>query len=244
MSKELTIPKAELEAALMLTKLMTRICNIFQHDINQTLLFSDAKIILCWLNKLPEKWTPYVNNRVRKITELASPKQWFYVNTKENPADLATRGLSADIFLNQNAKFWFQGPNFLRDEEELEQHMSCCSHTSLASSFTAVAREATTNEYKVISRFSSYNRLISTFARIFLMLRKGSNSAPTLTSTDARSKALTYVTKVVQRRYFKTEIEALQSSKNLKKGPLRLLLPFCDSEGILRVRPTHECAIL
>ena len=45
------------------------------------------------------------------INEGSDPSQWFYVNSKENPADYSSRGMEAN---NVNAmKMWFEGPSFL-----------------------------------------------------------------------------------------------------------------------------------
>jgi len=50
-----------------------------------------------------------------EIQAWSSSKQWKYVPTKENPADLATRGMAASQLAN--FEIWWQGPKFLREVE-------------------------------------------------------------------------------------------------------------------------------
>ena len=45
------------------------------------------------------------------VTMPPPPDQWCYVDTKENPADNASRGLGANELIRSNR--WWNGPNFL-----------------------------------------------------------------------------------------------------------------------------------
>lgn len=51
-------------------------------------------------------------NRVAAIQELMPPGQWRYVSTLENPADLATRGISPSDL--ENSQLWWTGSSWLR----------------------------------------------------------------------------------------------------------------------------------
>ena len=53
----------------------------------------------------------FVANRVQQIRDQTSTEQWKYVESQENPADDASRGLTAREFLN--SKRWLHGPAFL-----------------------------------------------------------------------------------------------------------------------------------
>ena len=117
--KQLTIPKLELEAALLLAKLMNRLQTLFKKNFRRVICFSDAQVVLSWLNRPPENWTPFVSNRVRKITDFIPACNWFFVGTKENPADLATRGITVESFIGAVGKFWLNGPAFMQCDEEL-----------------------------------------------------------------------------------------------------------------------------
>ena len=57
-----------------------------------------------------------VANRVQTIRNLSDPSQWKYVDTKENPADDASRGLDAQALSEQQR--WLRGPRFLWQPEK------------------------------------------------------------------------------------------------------------------------------
>ena len=70
----------------------------------------DSRVVLGYLNSEALKFHIFVANRIQKMRHLTDPKQWHYVPTESNPADYASRGLSAQKIINTD---WFEGPPFL-----------------------------------------------------------------------------------------------------------------------------------
>lgn len=58
-------------------------------------LYCDSKVVLSWINTEPSLLQQYVANRVVKILESSATMDWRYINTKHNPADVASRGMQA-----------------------------------------------------------------------------------------------------------------------------------------------------
>ena len=54
----------------------------------------------------------FVANRVQLIQEVTSADQWRHVDTELNPADDASRGLSASEFIRS---WWTLGPEFFME---------------------------------------------------------------------------------------------------------------------------------
>ena len=108
--KTLTVPKLELQAALLAARLSNEIHSALTTTIEKTYLWADSTTVLQWLNSL-DKQPIFVANRVSEILELTTVDQWNYIATSENPADAGTRGLSADAL---KVSSWFNGPEFLR----------------------------------------------------------------------------------------------------------------------------------
>lgn len=67
--KRLTIPRLELSAAVMMTKLMAHCYKIGQYQTAQCYLWTDSSIVNTWLNNHPSKWKEFVHNRVCFIQE-------------------------------------------------------------------------------------------------------------------------------------------------------------------------------
>ena len=109
--QQLTIPRQELVSAHMA-------CNLV-HNVKQALEgfpvsdvhgWLDSTVALHWL-KGGGDYKQFVRNRVQKIIEKAYI-HWRYVNTKENPADLGSRGGS----VNESTQLWLKGPEWLSKE--------------------------------------------------------------------------------------------------------------------------------
>ena len=79
--------------------------------INKEYFWTDSKAVLGYINNNSKKIKIFVANRIQFIRENADPKQWFYVPTKENPADDSSRGVR-DVH-SEKTKRWFEGPRFL-----------------------------------------------------------------------------------------------------------------------------------
>ena len=80
--------------------------------INRTILWVDALTILQWLNStnvLPQ----FIKNRISEIKSMTNLTIRF-VQGSDNPADIATRGMSADLLRSE--KKWWKGPEWLCHE--------------------------------------------------------------------------------------------------------------------------------
>ena len=64
-------------------------------------------IVLGWISS-SQFAKQYVRQRVEKIRNLIPNAICHYVPTADNPADLLSRGMSANEYLN--FKVWFHGP--------------------------------------------------------------------------------------------------------------------------------------
>ncbi|XP_070576393.1 uncharacterized protein [Ptychodera flava] len=129
--KELTLPQLELMAALVGSRLIKFLCNAFTDKlrIQQCILWSDSEIVLHWLNS-DKKLPVFIANRVKEIRGISFTAK--YCPTKENPADLLTRGISARNL--ETNKLWWNGPSWLHhgDWPISELFDSAVHHVSLS----------------------------------------------------------------------------------------------------------------
>ena len=54
---------------------------------------TDSMVALHWVKGQSSRWKPFVANRVAEIQSTWDPECRGYCTSKENPADLLTRGL-------------------------------------------------------------------------------------------------------------------------------------------------------
>ena len=106
--KELKLPRLELTAAVLCVEVAEMIRQELDLKKEQFFCWSDSEITLWWLKKDPAHLIPFVANRVEKII----PHQYCfsYINTKENPADMCSRGCTVKEL---SGRFWKHGPSFL-----------------------------------------------------------------------------------------------------------------------------------
>ena len=94
--KLMTVPKLELQTALLTAQLKNETVRALTVTVNQVFKWTDSTTDLQWINS-NEKPPIFVASRVCEILEFTSVDQWNHVATKDNTADVGTRGMSAKI---------------------------------------------------------------------------------------------------------------------------------------------------
>ena len=124
--KELSIPRLELLACLILVKLMNTVKNalISQVSIQKWNLWSDSMTALYWIRNKGE-WKQFVPHRVNEIFKLSNKNDWRHCPSEQNPADIGSRGLLA-IDLKSD-ELWWEGPKWL-----IEPEKQCPANNSIA----------------------------------------------------------------------------------------------------------------
>jgi hypothetical protein len=97
--KSVTIPRLELSAAVLATKLDKAIRKEIHIPINDSFFRTDSTYILSYISNGDKRFYTFVTNRVSTIHDASSPSQWNYVDTKSNPADDASRALEIEDLL-------------------------------------------------------------------------------------------------------------------------------------------------
>ena len=109
--KPITVPRLELSAALLSVKVGLLLDHEIEYENLEHIYWTDSKVVLGYLSNEARRFHVFVANRVQQIKDHTKISQWRYVDTKENPADLASRGVSAKEL--SSTHMWFKGPEFL-----------------------------------------------------------------------------------------------------------------------------------
>ena len=108
--KQVTIPKMELAAATISARMSQFLQKELSHpDVKE--FWTDSKIVLGYVNNEAKRFHVFVANRVQQIRDVTDPGSWLYVDTNINPADEASRGVTAQHLLGESR--WLSGPEFL-----------------------------------------------------------------------------------------------------------------------------------
>ena len=76
-------------------------------DFDNTYIWSDSEVALQWVVNNRSNIL-YVKNKVQEVINTDPDCHYHHLATKDNPADLLTRGLTYDRFVNDDS--WFHGP--------------------------------------------------------------------------------------------------------------------------------------
>ena len=113
--KQTTIPHLELTAAVLSVKVDKMLRKELSLHLEDSCFWTDSQTVLKYIGNNTKQFHTFVANRVASIREATHVVQWRYISSKNNPADEASRGLTADNFLA--CKRWIEGPDFLQKSE-------------------------------------------------------------------------------------------------------------------------------
>ncbi|XP_064488518.1 uncharacterized protein LOC135400618 [Ornithodoros turicata] len=113
--KQLTLPRLELMASLVASRLFQYIGGNLKLEVSGVHFWTDSMITLHWIQGDAARWKPFVRNRVTEIQKNSDSHPWHYCPSKENPADLMTRGISAQRLIE--SQLWWKGPPWIVSDE-------------------------------------------------------------------------------------------------------------------------------
>ena len=114
--KPVTIPRLELTAAVLAVRMDKMLKAELQLQVENSFFWTDSTSVLKYIRNEDKRFHTFVANRVTAIRDATDVSQWKYVNTKDNPADDASRGRKVDDLVTGSR--WIEGPSFLWKPEE------------------------------------------------------------------------------------------------------------------------------
>ena len=112
--KLITIPRLELLGAVVGVEAATTVKAELGIEFSEVHFWTDSTTVLHWVTNPDLQLKAFVANRVAKVIEGSKElcATWNYVPTKENPADIGSRGLRPSD--TEGIKPWLEGPPWLR----------------------------------------------------------------------------------------------------------------------------------
>lgn len=249
--KQISIPRLELLGALLLARLYSSIVKVLSNYEISFHAWTDSKVVLSWLATHPRKWKQFVANRTSEILETIPYKQWNYVSSKDNPADVASRGIAPHKLLT--CSLWWHGPTFLSTDHSIQQCKTLeectdsdgvLSELKVKSLFNAASMVSNDTVELLFEKFSSLSKIVNIISyciRFFCRCRNVHRDGTfpyqiSYLCSNERQDALKGILRWVQNVYFQDEIRDLKSNMSINsKSSISSLCPFLDEQGILRV---------
>ncbi|GBM48217.1 hypothetical protein AVEN_72489-1 [Araneus ventricosus] len=214
-------------------------------SFHSIVLWTDPTIVLAWIQKDPSVLKPFVRNRVSAIQNLTEVSAWKHVPSKENPADIISRGIDPEKI--QDCNLWWFGLSFLQDHSVVSPCF--CSDINDNELYQREFKKAPTDPVclvvqgqevlPIINNCSSFTRLQRVIGWCVRFVRNAKNSLQPnkgyLISPEL-FKSLICLVKNVQVNCFAQEIQCLKRGQQLpNSSSLINLYPFLDEQDILRV---------
>ena len=246
-----SIPRFELTAGAAAAEFYNKYRQEVQNDPKEIYFWTDSECFLKQLRNRSGRHATFVRNRLSKIRSWTDLKGWHYVDTKNNPADIASRGLKAGD--KEGWNIYHHGPHFLRDPqwvppeapEEVwvaavaEQEPPKGPETAPAFILEVAARK---------DRWADKVRLIARLKRCAnKWLKKGpleQRDPRAALSAQELEEARWDIWRELQKTHFPKEVNFLRekgirtaearTTARLPKSQLRKLNPFLDQHGLIR----------
>ncbi|XP_041785593.1 uncharacterized protein LOC121600875 [Anopheles merus] len=233
----LTIPKLELQAAILGARLTETVAKELRLPIHRTTFWTDSRTVLSWINSEHRKYKQFVAHRVSEILDTSSASQWRWVPSKKNPADAATKVT--------NASMWFNGPEFLLSREcDWPEHQP----VSDTEEEKRVAANPVLHHHEAVVpelNYSTWDRLLRhhTFIKKFVDFLKDRKAFNKMIGREDVEHAKYALLRKAQWEGFPDEMEALTKGEELSsKSHIKTLSPYLDQHNLLRSRSHLENA--
>ena len=116
--KKVSVPCLELVAAVLAAKLRKLVRKELSVNIDEVFFWTDATVVLRYLNNSSSHFEALVGNRIELLHTLTAVAQRRCVPTSDNPANIASQGISPKLCVR--ADLWFRGPSFLMSDSNVE----------------------------------------------------------------------------------------------------------------------------
>ncbi|XP_062538391.1 uncharacterized protein LOC134206679 [Armigeres subalbatus] len=246
--KSLSIPRLELQAAVLGVRLQKMIRQAHGLAIGECFYHTDSKNVLAWIKSDHRNYRQFVAVRVGEILTESTEQEWRWVPSKENVADDATKWGNGPCFLPHSR--WFRGPEFLyRVENEWPVDKQSKYETTDEIRTCLVHQEVRIIGTIEWSRFSKWNRLWRTTAYVLRYLNnlrryvRGEQLQYGALTREELAEAEVNIWRQVQNEAYAEEIRTIEMAQQSSPGAVKRnnttsklyqLSPFVDAAGVLR----------
>ena len=241
--KPTTVPRLELTAATVSVQIAAMLVEELGLQGTHVYFWIDNKVVLGYIYNEKRRYRIFVANRVMIIDKYSNKEQWRYVDTKDNPSDFASRGISPRD--ERKVDIWLNGPHFLRENDDWWKSKQ--PEVVIQEDDKEVKVERKVNAIQVRERsvldvledrISNWNKM----KRIIVWIQRYAskewrNKKEEQMTVEEIQNAETKIVKMMQQRAYGKEIAEIKAGGKMKGGLERLkkLDPFVDQKGVLRV---------
>lgn len=236
--KRLSLPRLELCAAMLLADLYLTSSRALKISVTKVRLWTDSMVVLAWLRSPATRWKTFVANRVNHIQESTNVDAWNHVKSKENPADLVSRGMDANLL--RDSRLWWHGPDWLQQEDstwpKCEETVETCNEEKPLRVISLLTQPS---DEEMFTKFSTWTKLqrVSAYCLRFIYncCHKNSRYQGPLSPSELREATLLCVKHAQSDNFKREKTDLMERGRLSVKSSLLSLNPFLDGRQCLRV---------
>ncbi|XP_036346166.1 uncharacterized protein LOC118755440 [Rhagoletis pomonella] len=239
--KTVSLPRLELCGAVLLSETVEAVVENLSLGHLKINLWTDSTIVLAWIRKPPCSWSTFAAHRITKIVDKVGTENWRHVDSASNPADLASRGLSASDLVNNS--LWWQGPSWLQEDYSRWPAQESDFDTTIEEKRVHVHATTKVKDFHdILDRFSDLSRALRVISYIMRFYQRINPKTKYSFKAESRSISANEIKTTTQRliticqkQYYSEEYTSLKSGKSIDgKSEILPLNPFIDKDEILR----------
>ncbi|XP_065089395.1 uncharacterized protein LOC135710676 [Ochlerotatus camptorhynchus] len=241
--KPLSIPRLELKAAVLGSRLMSFVQEGHNVEVKRRFLWSDSATVLAWLRADHRRYKQYVACRIGELLSTTDIAEWRWVPSKLNPADAATKWGKNPC--PEVTDVWFRGPEYLRlpENEWPKQTKELVQPKEELRPCFVIQGSTIPATIVDFCRFSRWSRLLGTVAYVHRFVdncrrrRRGEETQSSYLSQDKLKKAKNTLMQMVQWEEYPEEMNLIlgRNMELHKTSVLYQLTPTVDQYRVLRV---------
>lgn len=247
--KFLSIPRLELQAAVIGARLATSIAASHRLKIGQRVFWTDSRNVISWLKSDHRKYNPFVAFRVSELLEKTDVNEWRWLSTKTNVADEGTKWQKIPDMSPSSR--WFRGPSFIWKSEDEWPAENLVSKGISEELRRCVLHHVVTQPTITFARFSRWTRLVRSIGYVVRFINNARHRISGLPPTrgplsqEELAASECFIIMQVQLEAFPDEMKSLNQRTELEEGlrrPLKKdsslykLSPELDEHGLIRMR--------
>lgn len=235
--KPTTIPRLELCAALLASRLHKSVVSALRYKPDQSYHWCDSSIVLAWLTSDTRNLKSFAANRVCEILETTKASSWRYVPTSANPADLISRGVYGRKIMD--LKLWWSGPDYLLNPECDWPLLDTKTTNKLLpeiKSNTVITAAEPFIDFKKYSNLTKFQNIFAYVKRFIYNLKNSNKRRSGCLIVEELDDSFKLLCRIAQNQSFPTEYNLLVKQKSLStKCKILSLSPFMDADQLIRV---------
>ena len=231
-----TIPRMELRAAELAVRLRKSVLLHLKLAVSKITFWSDSLTVLYWLRDDAKRFQTFVHNKLQFIRGASDQKEWRWVPSAENPADLATRGLSPARLAE--SCLWKSGPPFIRT-------LNFPQCPQLLSTSEVIQEMKKTEQFGLftlpqqvlipLSRYSTFERPLRLCEKVLRWQDRARQRLGLPPLPPVRERAERILVRQGQQELL-TVLRSTSPKTRLRELGMTALTPFVDEQGLVRGR--------